>query len=149
MSQSEVERFASAVRADKGLQDELKKAAVSNQAIVDFAKSRGYDVDLNEIVSFVEARKATISEEDLDKVAGGKGKSHMQVNTHLSAETEVDTVAVTMSGSRYKRGCGSRMRDYSHLTKFNFELIIINFSVRLNVRDPQTPQAMGFLLLKV
>ena len=39
MSQSEVERFAAAVREDKGLQDELKKAAVSNEAIVAFAKS--------------------------------------------------------------------------------------------------------------
>ena len=98
MSKSEVERFASAVRADKGLQEELKKAAVSNEAIVAFAKSKGYDVDLNEIVSYVEARKATLSEEDLDKVAGGKKKGHVQVNVEvqLQAAVEVESEVVAV-----------------------------------------------------
>ena len=95
MSKSEVERFANAVRADKGLQEELKKAAVSNEAIVAFAKSNGYDVNLNEIVSFVEAKKATLSEEDLDKVAGGKkkgGTTNVQTNVEVQAEVTVQVV---------------------------------------------------------
>ena len=98
MSKSEVERFARAVRADKGLQEELKKAAVSNEAIVDFAKSKGYDVDLNEIVSFVEARKATLSEEDLDKVAGGKkAKGHVAATTNVTGVAEVVAMAVSVT----------------------------------------------------
>jgi predicted ribosomally synthesized peptide with nif11-like leader len=95
MSKSEVERFANAVRADKGLQEELKKAAVSNEAIVAFAKDKGYDVNLNEIVSFVEAKKATLSEEDLDKVAGGKkkgGTTNVQTNVEVQAEVTVQVV---------------------------------------------------------
>ena len=97
MSQSEVERFAVAVRADKVLQDELKKAAVSNEAIVAFAKSKGYDVNLNEIVSFVEARKATLSKEDLDKVAGGKAKGHVAATTNVTGIAEVVAMAVSVT----------------------------------------------------
>jgi predicted ribosomally synthesized peptide with nif11-like leader len=97
MSQSEVERFAVAVRADKVLQDELKKAAVSNEAIVAFAKSKGYDVNLNEIVSFVEARKATLSEEDLGKVAGGKSKGHVAATTNVTGVAEVVAMAVSVT----------------------------------------------------
>ena len=95
MSQSEVERFAGAVRADKTLQDELKKAAVSNEAIVDFAKSKGYDVTLNEVVAFVEERKATLSAEDLDKVAGGKG--HVAHTTNAVGVVEAIALAVTVT----------------------------------------------------
>lgn len=97
MSQSEVERFAGAVRADKALQDELKKAAVSNEAIVDFAKSKGYDVTLNEVVSFVEERKATLSAEDLDKVAGGKKKSVTASVTNVEGVTEAIALAVSVT----------------------------------------------------
>ena len=97
MSQSEVERFAGAVRADKALQDELKKAAVSNEAIVDFAKSKGYDVTLNEVVAFVEERKATLSAEDLDKVAGGKKKSVTASVTNVEGVAEAIALAVSVT----------------------------------------------------
>ncbi len=97
MSQSEVERFASAVRTDKALQDELKKAAVSNEAIVDFAKSKGYDISLQEVIAFVEARKATLSQEDLDKVAGGKKKSVTASVTNVEGVTEAVALAVTVT----------------------------------------------------
>ncbi len=96
MSQAEVERFATAVRTDKALQEELKKAAVSNEAIVDFARGKGYGISLQEVVAFVEARKATLSEEDLDKVAGGKKKSvaNVQTNVEVQAEAAVQVVEV-------------------------------------------------------
>ncbi len=97
MSQSEVERFANAVRTDKELQDELKKAAVSNEAIVDFAKSKGYDISLQEVIAFVEARKATLSQEDLDKVAGGKKKSVTASVTNVEGVTEAVALAVTVT----------------------------------------------------
>lgn len=97
MSQAEVERFAAAVRNDKALQDELKKAAVSNDAIVQFAKSKGYDVTVNEVVAFVEARKATLSAEDLDKVAGGKKKSVTASVTNVEGVTEAIALAVSVT----------------------------------------------------
>lgn len=97
MSQSEVERFASAVREQKSLQDELKKAAVSNEAIVAFAKSKGYDVNLNEVVEFVESRKATLSDADLDKVAGGRKKGVANIGTAAEVLAEAVAVSVTVA----------------------------------------------------
>lgn len=95
MSQSEMERLANAVRADKGLQEEVKKAAVSNEALVAFAKGKGYDVSLGEMIAYIEKRKATLSEEDLDKVAGGKKKGgtvNVQTNVEVQAEVTVQVV---------------------------------------------------------
>lgn len=96
MSQSEMERLAIAVRSSKELQDEVKKAATSNEAIVAFARSKGYDVNLDEMVAYIEARKATLSEEDLDKVAGGKkkkgGTTNVQTNVEVQAEVTVQVV---------------------------------------------------------
>ncbi len=97
MSQAEVERFAAAVRTDAALQEELKKAAVSNDAIVQFAKSKGYDVTLPEVVAFVEARKATLSMEDLDKVAGGKKKSVTASVTNVEGVAEAIALAVSVT----------------------------------------------------
>jgi len=97
MSQSEVERFADAVRADKVLQDELKKAAVSNEAIVAFAKSKGYDVNLNEMITYIEERKATLSEADLDQIAGGKKKGIANVGTAAEVLAEAVAVSVTVA----------------------------------------------------
>ncbi|MEI7450327.1 MAG: Nif11-like leader peptide family natural product precursor [Desulfomonile sp.] len=95
MSKSEMDRLANAVRADKGLQEEVKKAATSNEALVAFAKSKGYDVNLNEMIAYIEQRKATLSEEDLDKVAGGKkkkGTANVQTNVEVQAEVTVQVV---------------------------------------------------------
>lgn len=88
MSQKEMERFADAVRTDKGLQEGIKKAATSNDAIVEFANSRGYDVSVDEMVAYVQAKKATLTKEDLEKVAGGKGNiqaEHTSVRVDISA----------------------------------------------------------------
>lgn len=92
MSKAETERFAEDVRADSALQDELKKAATSNDAIVEFAKSKGYDVELDEMVSYIESKKAEMSEEQLDKVAAG-GSVQVQTNVQVQAEVQVAEVA--------------------------------------------------------
>lgn len=89
MSKDAIERFAGAVRADKALQEELKKAASSNEALVEFARGHGYEVNLDELVAYIEKRKATLSEQDLDKVAGGKSHTH----THTQAEVTAAAVA--------------------------------------------------------
>ena len=92
MSKAEVQRFAEAVRSDKGLQDELKSAATSNEAIVNFAKSKGYDVELDEMVTYIESKKAELSEEKLDELAGG-GSVQVQTNVQVQAEVQVAEVA--------------------------------------------------------
>ncbi len=101
MSQSEVQRFATAVRTDKALQEEIKNAAVSNEAIVEFARSKGYDISLEEMIDHIEAKKATLSKEDLEKVVGGKSSTqHTQVRAQYLVfsvqEATVFTTTTTM-----------------------------------------------------
>ncbi len=88
MSQEVIERFAQAVRGDKGLQEEFKKAATSNEAILEFAKSHGCNVTLSELMAYIERRKAVLNLEELEQVAGGKG------HTHHSTQAEVSVVGV-------------------------------------------------------
>lgn len=101
MSNAEMERFANAVRSDKELQEEIKKAATSNEAVVEFAKSKGYDVTVDEMVDYIQTRKATLSKEDLDKVAAGKSSAeHTQVRAQYLVfsvqEATVFTTTTTM-----------------------------------------------------
>ena len=75
MSQSEVLRFAGALKADPALMAEAGKAAGSLAALVEIGTRRGYAFTLAEATAHVAARaKATgraLSDGDLDKVAGG------------------------------------------------------------------------------
>lgn len=100
MSQTEVERFAREVRDQKRLQDELKQAAVSNEAIVEFARNKGFDVTIDEIKCFIETKKANMSQEDLEKVCAGKGATHSQVRAQglvfSVEEAAVFTTTTTM-----------------------------------------------------
>lgn len=96
MSREAIERFAKAVREDQGMQEELKTAATSNEALVEFAKSKGYDVNLDEIIAYINERKATLSEEDLDKVAGGKQHAHVSKQVEVSAVEAVGSVTTVV-----------------------------------------------------
>lgn len=91
MSKENVERFAEVVRADKGLQEEVKRVATSPDALVQMAVAHGYDITLDEITAYIQNRKAKLSFEDLEKVAGGK--SHH--NTTTVAEATQTVVGVT------------------------------------------------------
>jgi len=88
MSKSEMDRLVEAIRDNKGLQEEVKKAATSNEALVEFAQNMGYNVDLKEVVAYIEAKKASLSLTDLDKVAGG-GSVKIQTNIEVQAEAIV------------------------------------------------------------
>ena len=71
MSKSEVERFSKDVQADTKLQEELKKAGTDEKAVVSIAKARGYDFSAEDLKAYAESKKGELSEEDLQKVAGG------------------------------------------------------------------------------
>lgn len=97
MSRDVVEIFANRVRADKRLQEEFKKAATSNEAILQFAKSHGCDVTMEELAAYMNQRKAVLSEESLDRVTGGKAKNKAKVNVQVAATT-VEVAAVVEAG---------------------------------------------------
>lgn len=73
MSQAEIERFVKDIKTNNALQLEVKKVGSNQQAFVALAKSKGYDFTLDELKKHAERKKGELSQEDLDKVAGGGG----------------------------------------------------------------------------
>jgi predicted ribosomally synthesized peptide with nif11-like leader len=71
MSKAEIERFVKDVKTDTALQAEIKKAGSDPQAFVALAKKKGYDFTVDELKKHAENKKGELSQEDLDKVAGG------------------------------------------------------------------------------
>jgi len=71
MSQGELERFVKDASENNDFQKELKSVGADVEAIVTFASGKGYDFTVDELKSFVDAKKGELSEEQLDKVAGG------------------------------------------------------------------------------
>ena len=71
MSVEELKRFSEAVKKDKAMQEELKKVGKDEAAVVAFAKGKGYDFTADELKAQAKAAKGELSEDQLDKVAGG------------------------------------------------------------------------------
>jgi len=68
MSEEQLKAFMEAVKADAGLQEELKVAADAD-AVVAIAKEEGFLISADEL----QRAQAEISEEELEGVAGGFG----------------------------------------------------------------------------
>ena len=66
MSEEQLKAFMEAVKADKGLQEQLK-AAGDVDAVVAIAKAAGFVISAEEL----KRAQAEISEEELEGVAGG------------------------------------------------------------------------------
>lgn len=71
MSVAEIKRFAEAVKSDSGLQSELKGVSGGEAGVASFAKGKGYDFTAEELKAHAEEMKGELSEEQLDKIAGG------------------------------------------------------------------------------
>ena len=70
MSKAEVQRFTDDLKTDAALKDAVK--AVGNEAeLIELAKGKGYDFTLDELKAFAETMKGELSEEELERVAGG------------------------------------------------------------------------------
>ncbi|MGE5422918.1 MAG: Nif11-like leader peptide family RiPP precursor [Ignavibacteriales bacterium] len=67
MSASEITRFNKDIVNNQAMMDELKKIGSDVAKIVDFAKSKGYDFSVEDL----KAQQGELSDEKLDKVAGG------------------------------------------------------------------------------
>jgi len=70
MSEDQLKAFLEAVKADAGLQEKLN-AATDPDAVVEIAKDAGFIISAEEL----QRDQAEISEEELEGVAGGKGKT--------------------------------------------------------------------------
>ena len=81
MSEAEVKRFADALKTDSDLR-EAAKAAGNGGALITLAKSKGYNFTKDELKAFADSLKGELSEEQLEKIAGG---DTAKVNTWIIA----------------------------------------------------------------
>lgn len=74
MSHAEAERFVADLKQDAGMRDALKGQPATLDAVVAFAKGKGYDVSADDALAYLKAQSGEeLSDEELDAVAGGKG----------------------------------------------------------------------------
>lgn len=71
MSQQELERFIEDVKKNGHLQVEIIKTASDPTSVAEFAKKKGYDFTVDELNAYAEEAKGKMSDEQLDRVAGG------------------------------------------------------------------------------
>ena len=69
-----IEDLMKALSNDKALSDKLSAAGTPEEA-VKVAEAAGYTISKNELLEAYKAKMATMSEEELANVAGGKGDS--------------------------------------------------------------------------
>ncbi len=92
MSAADIERFVADLKENASLLDEAKAVSGGLAAMAEFAKSKGYDITVDEAKDYVNERtKQDLSVAELDAIAGGKKSSH-SVATQVY---EVQTVATT------------------------------------------------------
>ncbi|MFH2047558.1 MAG: Nif11-like leader peptide family RiPP precursor [Pseudomonadota bacterium] len=75
MSNEEIKRFQTEVKGKKNLQDELAAAGSDMDKIVSIANKNGYKFSKDELTKFAEEAKSRLSDDDLEKVAGGAGNA--------------------------------------------------------------------------
>ena len=80
MAKSEVERFIADLKEKEDLRNGLKETAGADlKSVQEFAKDKGYEFSEEDLNDHVEEQKAKLSEDDLDKVAGGAGTQEVVV----------------------------------------------------------------------
>jgi len=101
MSKSEIDRFVNDLKNDPTLQGAASSGTVGLHSLVEVAKSKGYDITMDEAKAYVsEQADKELSDDELDAVAGGKSHHHHHhhsVVTHtveaVNTATSVATVA--------------------------------------------------------
>ena len=71
---SGIEQLMTALTTDKALSEKLSAAGTPEEA-VKVAEAAGYTISKNELLEAYKAKMATMSEDELANVAGGKGNS--------------------------------------------------------------------------
>jgi len=90
MSQADIQRFVSDLKANQGLLDEVKSGAVGLASLVELAQARGYDFTADEARAYIRGQASQeLSDEQLDAVAGGKGHQHHSSATQSAVQSAV------------------------------------------------------------
>ncbi len=88
MSVEEVQRMELEAKDSAELRAKLQEAGAEPAKLAEVASSLGYDVSEDDINQYIEAKRKALSEEDLDKIAGGGTTTETQ--TVGDAYTGVD-----------------------------------------------------------
>jgi len=92
MSAADIERFVADLKENASLLDEAKAVPGGLAAMAGFAQSKGYDITVDEAKSYIaDQANASLSDDQLDAVAGGKG--HHNVATQTVEAVQVVTTA--------------------------------------------------------
>ena len=100
MSEEQLKAFLEAVKADEGLQEQLKAAADAD-AVVAIAKSVGFVISLDELEAAVQAAVDELSDEEIESVTGGRLFQNRRVRV-LTGLLIGDAVAVLVISSIVK-----------------------------------------------
>ena len=97
MSAADIARFVADLKSNATLAGEMKGAATGLASVVDFAKSKGYDISVDEAKTYIrEQSKQELTDDQLEAIAGGKHKHHdvTAVHTNVAANAEAVVNAV-------------------------------------------------------
>jgi len=80
-----IEELMDALESDKTLKDNLSASSTPEEAVI-VAKNAGYTISKAELLEAYKAKMASMSEEELDNVSGGKGNNnYYQQNNNSGA----------------------------------------------------------------
>lgn len=97
MSKADVERFVNDLKSDPALLAQVKENAAGVGAVVEVARSRGYDITVDEARNYIRDQAGTqLSDSDLDAIAGGKGH-HSSSSYTATISNVVQTAEVASS----------------------------------------------------
>ena len=80
-----IEELMDALESDKTLRDNLSAASTPEEAIT-VAKNAGYTISKGELLEAYKAKMASMSEEELDNVSGGKGNNNYYQQNNNSGQ---------------------------------------------------------------
>jgi hypothetical protein len=96
MSVQDAERFAKDLKAKPQMLADLKKTAAGMglAGVCQFAKQKGYNVTVDEARNYIRSKaKGELSDQQLDRIAGGKGVPDTNVTQTINVTSSV-SVAV-------------------------------------------------------
>lgn len=112
MSASEAERFANDLKAKPDFLADLKKSAagLGLSGVVEFGRKNGYSIDVNDAKSYIEGKvHRELSDEQLDRIAGGKGGGGGSVTNISTAINVTQAVSVQTAAAVTTEAAGAEV----------------------------------------
>lgn len=98
MSNSEIDRFKADLQTDAELLKALSEAGSGIGQVLEFARTRGYDITLDDVRSYLHAHTGhELTDDQLNELSGaGQVHTHSNINTNtnVSSTAEVSTNVV-------------------------------------------------------